>query len=218
MSFELRRLRCWDGLHYSFQMLRLCHQSLWDICCAIPEDNSQAVHALALTWSFIDSLHRIREISQAIPGLSSKHVEMRIFLDQTKLAEDYRHYIQHLREEINSEPPNSFPVWGSLAWVDKSDPSKFHIAHLGAQIPGMQFSGCVFDTQNLRWASNVCLGISSKSFNFDPIFESAMRFEKFVVPHLIESFSPEVQKHEKLPITSVQFLLKRVDEQDSQDT
>src|SRR5262245_144033 len=115
-ALDLRKLRCMDGLHYSFQMLELSHDSLWTICCGIPGDNFNAVRGLASCWSFIDSLHRIREIAQAVPGLGRKHPEMRAFLDATELAEEFRHYIQHLRGELSHDPPNSFPVWGSLAW------------------------------------------------------------------------------------------------------
>lgn len=202
-SIDLRRLRCWDGLHYSFQMLHLSQESLWQTCCAIPSASSKAVLGLVLCWNFIDALHRIREIAQATPGLNVKDLEPRIFLEATALTEEYRHYIQHLRKELNKEPPNSFPVWGSLSWVDAADSSKSHIAHLGAQIPGMQFSGCVFDTHNRKWVSRVCLGIDTRSFNFDPIYDAAVRFEGFVLPHLLQSFSPDIQRHDKLPIMSI---------------
>ena len=200
---ELRRLRCWDGLHYSFQMLHLSQESLWETCCAIPGDSSKAILGLVHCWNFIDSLHRIREIAQATPGLNTKDLESRVFLEATSITEEYRHYIQHLRQELNREPPNSFPVWGSLSWVDSVDSSKSYIAHLGAQIPGMQYSGCVFDTHDLKWVSRVCLGIDRRSFNFDPIYEAAVRFESLILPNLLQSFSPDVQRHDKLPIMSI---------------
>src|SRR4051812_15939547 len=155
---DIRRLRCWDGLHYSFQVLHFSHQSLWPACCEIPNNNEKAIEAISLCWTFIDALHRIREISQAAPGLNSKHAEMRAFLDATLLAEDYRHYIQHLRGEVGRDPPNRFPLWGSLAWTDPLDEALSHMALLGAQIPGDSISGCVWDVKNWRWVSKVCLG------------------------------------------------------------
>lgn len=192
-------------MHYSFQMMYLSQEKLWETCCAIPSDNSQAVLALSLCWSFIDSLHRVREIAQATPGLNKKDLEMRMFLETTAVSEDFRHYIQHLRQELNKEPPNAFPVWGSLSWVDPADSTKAYTAHLGAQISGMRFSGCILDTHKKKWVSRVCLGIDSRSFNFDVLFDAAVRFEQFVMPHLLGSFSPDVQRHEKLPITSFTF-------------
>jgi hypothetical protein len=147
-------------------------------------DNSQVVPALAACWGFIDTLYRIREIARSIPNLSSKHAEMRAFISASSLAEDYRHYIQHLRGELAKDPPNSFPVWGSLSWVDQTTPQRAHIAILGAHIQGTRYTGCVYDTVQNQWVSKVCLGVNEKSFNFDTIFLSSLRFESFILPFL----------------------------------
>ena len=207
-AIDLRKIRCLDGLHYSFQLLRHYHSGLWETCCRIPIDNSQVIPALAACWGFIDALHRIREIAQSIPGLSAKHAEMRAFLSASSLAEEYRHYIQHLRGELAKEPPNPFPVWGSLSWVDATNPQRTHIAILGAQIQGTQYTGCVYDGVERQWVSKVCLGVGGKSFNFDTIFRSALRFENFILPFLTEGASDEVQFHEKLPIVSTDFIVQ----------
>ena len=204
-ALDLRKLRCADGLHYSFQLLKISHEPMWELCCAIPEDNSKASIALFHCWSFIDSLHRIREIAQAVPGLSTKHPEMRAFLSATQLAEDYRHYIQHVRRELSKEPPNTFPVWGALSWVDPKDSMTCHTAMLGAQIEGMQYSSCVYDTVENRWVSKVCLCVASHSFNFDLMYLSADRFRSFVMPLLIDNAAPEIKFHNNLPITSASF-------------
>ena len=208
-ALDLRKLRCVDGLHYSFQLLDRSHSLMWPACCAIHSDNSYAVEALAHCWSFIDSLHRIREIAQAVPGLNTKHAEMRAFLSATQLAEDYRHYIQHVRREISKDPPNTFPVWGALSWVDLIDSMTCHTAMLGAQIEGTKYSSCVYDRVEGRWASKVCLGVAGYSFNFDPMHDSATRFKAFIMPTLLDAAPPEVTFHNKLPITSVRVQLVR---------
>ncbi|MBD3813768.1 MAG: hypothetical protein IE917_16305 [Betaproteobacteria bacterium] len=205
-TLDIRKIRCLDGLHYSFGLLSHFYSGLWETCCRIPEDNSQIVPALASCWGFVDALHRIREISQSVPGLSAKHPEMRVFLSVTDLAEDYRHYIQHLRGELAKQPPNTFPVWGSLSWVDPVIPTRSNIAILGAQIQGTNFTGCVYDTVECRWVSTVCLGIDNRSFNFDSIFLAAQRFKAFILPTLVTDASVEVQFHDKLPIVSVDFV------------
>lgn len=204
-TVDLRKIRCWDGLHYSFQLLRHYYLGLWETCCKISTDNSQVIPALAACWGFIDALHRIREIAYSIPSLSSKHKEMRAFFSASSLAEEYRHYIQHLRGELAKVPPNSFPVWGSLSWVDAMYPEKSHIAVFGASIDGTQYSGCVYDRKEKKWVSNVCLGVGNKSFNFDTIFFSALQFERFILPFLIKGASDEIRVHEKLPIFSVEI-------------
>jgi hypothetical protein len=139
-ALDLRKIRCLDGLYYSFQLLRYYHSHLWETCCKIPTDHSEVIPALARCWGFIDALHRIREIAQSIPGLSSKHAEVRFFLSASSLAEEYRHYIQHLRGELAREPQNPSPVWGSLSWVDDSNPQRTHIAILGAKVEGTQYT------------------------------------------------------------------------------
>jgi len=209
-ALDLRKLRCLDGLHYSFEILEFTHQSLWQTCCAIRSDNSKAAVALSHCWSFIDSLHRIREIAQAVPGLGSKHLEMRTFLSATSLAENCRHYIQHVRHELSKDPPITFPVWGSLSWVDPDDETNCYTAMLVDQIAGTQYTGCVFDTVEGRWVSKVCLGVDSHSFNFDLMHQAALRFRAFVIPMLVESAAPEIQFHDKLPITSASFRLPRL--------
>jgi len=199
-SLDLRKILCFDGLHYSFQLLRHFESKLWDTCCKIPDDNSQVIPALASCWGFVDAVHRIREISQSIPGVSTKHAEMRAFLTASSIAEEYRHYIQHLRKQLSKEPPNSFPVWGSLSWVDPIIPTRTHTALLGAQISGTHNTGSVYDTWERKWVSKVCLGVDNQSFNFDTIFLASLRFESFILAHLTEGAPAEVQFHEKLPI------------------
>jgi len=205
-AIMLRRIRCLDGLHYSFQLLRYYHSGLWETCCEIPLDNYKVILALAACWGFVDALHRIREIAQSVPGLSSKHIEMRAFLSASSHAEEHRHYIQHLRGELAKDPPNPFPVWGSISWADAVNPKKSHTAFLGAQIPGTSVSSCVYDRQEKAWVSKVCLGVNNKSFNFDTALYSAIRFEEFILPFLLKGASDEIKFHEKLPIFSMEVV------------
>jgi len=206
-ALDVRKIRCLDGLHYSFQMLRYYYAGLWKTCCEIPGTNSKIIPALASAWGFIDALHRIREITQAVPGLSAKHPEMQAFLSASGLADDYRHYIHHLRSELaNDLPTNSFPVWGTLSWVDPANPTRSHMTILGTQIEGANYTGCPFDTVEKKWVSKVCLGLNGKSFNFDPIFLSAVRFEAFILPFINEKASEHAGFQEELPLISVDVI------------
>ena len=206
-ALDVRKIRCLDGLHYSFQMLRHYYTGLWETCCEIPGTNSKIIPALASAWGFIDALYRIREIAQSVPGLSAKHPDMQAFLSASGLAEDYRHYIHHLRGELaNDLPANSFPVWGTLSWVDPANPTRSHMTILGTQIEGTNYTGCPFDTVEKKWVSKVCLGLNGKSFNFDPIFLSAARFEAFVLPFLNEKASGHAGFQEELPLISVDVI------------
>ena len=125
---------------------------------------------------------------------------MRVFLEATELAKTYRNYVQHLRGKLCGEPPNNSPVWGSLAWVDDTDPLVSYLVNFGARLPGMEYLSCVYDTAEKRWVSRVSLGLDQASFNFDPVFESARRFEDFVMPHLHEQIGEAAEYQEQLPI------------------
>ena len=77
---------------------------------------------------------------------------------------------------------------------------------LGTQIEGTNYTGCPFDAVEKKWVSKVCLGLNGKSFNFDPIFLSAARFEAFVLPFLNEKASGHAGFQEELPLISVDVI------------
>ncbi|MGE5319714.1 MAG: hypothetical protein ACM3KD_06000 [Hyphomicrobiaceae bacterium] len=205
-ALDVRKIRCLDGLHYAFQILRHDYADLWETCCEIPGNSEKIIPALASAWGFIDALHRIREIAQSVPGLSAKHPETQAFLSTTGLAEDYRHYVHHLRGELVNDAANAYPVWGTLSWVDPANPTRSHMVVLGTQFEGTHYSGCSFDAVEKKWVSKVCLGMNGKSFNFDPVFLAAVKFEAFIVPFLDEKASEHVGFQEELPLISVDFI------------
>lgn len=205
-SSDIRIIKCYDGLHYSFQMLRHVQNGLWEDCLRIPEDNSALIPALWRCWSFIDLVHRIREIAQTLP-ISGKTPELKLFLAETKIAEKYRHYIQHLRGELAKQPEeNPFPVWGSLSWADAKDPTKCSTVFAGAQLPGTNYSGCVYDNLERKWASRVCLGTAKLAFNFDLIYDATLKFEEFIIPWMTSTYKPQITVQTTLPIISMQFM------------
>ena len=205
-SSDIRIVKCLDGLHYSFETLKYVYSSLHEVCSNITENQEALIPAIWQCWSFVDVLHRIREIAQAMPGLSKKDKELTAFLEATKLAEEYRHYIQHLRSELSKPNINPFPVWGSLSWVDPKDISKTYLVIFGAQIDGTSYSGCVYDTVERKWVSKVCLGVMDKSFNFDPIFEACTRFQVYIVSWALSTYKPEIRMKTELPIITLQVI------------
>lgn len=205
-QIDIRKIRCLDGLHYSFRILEKHYNNLYKTCCEIPNEPSALIDSLIFAWGFVDALHRINQIAQSVPSLSSKHPEMRAFLDGTGLAKEYRHYIQHLRRELAKNPPNKFPVWGSLSWVDPHNATRCHTAIFGASIQDIGYSSCVYDRLENKWVSNVCLAIENKSFNFDPIFESCMRLKEFILPFLNKDAVKEVEFHNKVTIFSLDII------------
>lgn len=177
---QTKLLKVWDGLHFSLEMLKLCYEPMWGKCNEIRGNPSRAIEVMQSAWTFIDSIHRLRELSHVIPTISDKHPEIRIFLEATQVAEDFRNYIQHLRNELHKPQEIPSPVWGSLSWVDQANPNLSHTAFLGTDIAGTGYSSCGWDISEGRFASNVSLGLKNLSLEFDAMFTAAVRFQKFV--------------------------------------
>lgn len=115
---------------------------------------------------------------------------MRAFLEGTKLAEEYRHYIQHLREEVSKSVSNREPVYGSLAWVDPDDSTVSHSVLLGAVPDIHSHSSCAFDNELGEWVSNVSLSLtledgSKTSFEFDRVFRATIAIERYLFDCLL---------------------------------
>lgn len=208
-SSDIRIVKCLDGLHYSFEILEYTYSSLHEVCSRVKVDHSSLIPALWQCWSFVDVVHRIREIAQALPGLSHRNKELAAFLDTTQSAEEFRHYIQHLRSELSKKDVNPFPVWGSLAWVDPTDATCSYLVVIGAQVSGTKYTGCVFDTVEGKWVSRVCLGIGGKSFNFDPVYEACLKFRKFVIPWALSAYKPGVRTTTELPIIPIHMSIRK---------
>ena len=204
-STDTRLVRCFDGLAMSFAMLEKIYSDLHMVCSEIKSKKQSLPEAFLRCWSFIDTVHRIREVAQAVPGLSKKTAQLRLFLDATAIAEEFRNYVQHLRSELAKTPGNTFPVWGSLSWVDPNESLLTHTVLAGAQVGETRFVGCVFDTVEGRWVSKVALSVHDRSFNFDPIFMACSRFQGFVVPWILSKYSPGIQLREEIPVMSVRF-------------
>lgn len=204
---DTRLVRCLDGLALSFAMLEHIHAELHSVCASLKLNNASLALAFWRCWSFVDTVHRIREVAQAIPGLSAKNPELRFFVETTAIAEEFRHYIQHLRSELSKSPGNNFPVWGALSWVDPIDSLVTHTALAGAQVEETKYVGCVFDTLECKWISKVSLSIAEHSFNFDPIFATCLRFRDFIIPWLRSTYAPGIHLQEHLPIVSARIQL-----------
>ncbi|MBS1154287.1 MAG: hypothetical protein H6R07_211 [Proteobacteria bacterium] len=207
---DTRLVRCLDGLSMSFAVIEQIDSELYDACSRLLSEKELLPAVFWRAWSFVDTVHRIREVAQAVPGLSSKTSEMRKFLTSTEVAESFRHYIQHLRGELSKRPGNTFPAWGSLAWVDPNDPQLTHMALAGAQVGETHYAGLVFDTVEQRWVSRVALSVGGLSFNFDLIAAECMDFRNFILPWLLQKYAPGINLKDELPIISMRFQPGRV--------
>ncbi|MBI4566251.1 MAG: hypothetical protein HY716_16320 [Planctomycetes bacterium] len=205
---DIRIVKCLDGLHYSFEILDYAYADLYTTCVKIKEDPSAIVPALWRCWTIVDTIHRIREIAQATPGLSKKAPELVAFLKGTDLAKDYRHYIQHLRKELSKNPVDPFPVWGSLSWVDPTVPLGCLNVLSGAQVGKTHYTSCVYDKIKGDWVSKVCLGAVGMSFDFDLLYGFCVEFRKFIMPWIMNTYAPGIRVTTKPAIISAKFVTR----------
>ena len=211
-TLAVRRIKVLDGLFYSFRLLEHHYENLYPACNKVRESPDTAVAILAGCWGFIDMLHRARELAQLVPGLGRRNAELSLFLRTTGLAEEYRHYMQHLRRELGNTEAHGFPVWGSISWVDPQDESLSHTVMIGSLPPDTKtnFSGAVFDSLKKKWVSRVSLGIRGSSFNFDPMLEAAKRFEAYVIPWILDRAGIATLPKGQLPIVTARFVVGEV--------
>lgn len=80
----------------------------------------------------------------------------------------------------------------------------------GARLPNTSYTGAVFDTVERRWVSRVCLGVRDWSLNFDPLFEEARAFERFIVPWMLAQDDSRISVSADLPIFTTRFVVKDV--------
>ncbi len=206
-STDIRKVKCFDGLNVAFGLIENSYNGLHEECCKLMNKKANAIDVLSRCWSIVDNVHRVREISQSTPGLSNKNDSLKSFLSKTTVAEDFRHYIQHLRKELSKKEIDPFPVWGTISWIDIDDNDLSHTAILGAQIEGTSYAGCVYDTFEKKWVSKVTLSVQNLSFNFEPVFEATHKFKQFIIPWIIDTYKPGIQLKTEIPIISAKVIL-----------
>ena len=205
VSTDPRLILSLDGLAISFSMLETIYGELQPACDRIRSDNEKLAEALLYSWFFIDIVHRIRRIAESLPGLS-KNAEARIFLDATSVAERFRHYVQHLDKELKKIPRNTFPVWGSLSWVDLEDKTLSYAVPAGSNVGQRDTHFTTYNIKTGEWVSNVSLNACDSTFNFDPIFAACSRFRDFIIPWICNTYKGKVNFPRELPIHILQAI------------
>lgn len=76
------------------------------------------VYPLLDAWSYVDVIHRLRELLRQVPKLKTRDAAVRSFLDETASADHLGRYVQHMRRQTGTTPGPAGPLWGALSWVD----------------------------------------------------------------------------------------------------
>ncbi len=169
-----RVVRFRDGFWFSRALLHRETAELETLRAKLrPEARDDLLHAVATVWQIVDSVHRVRELARATPGMNQRDPTVRTFLVATTAAEEFRHYVQHLQREL-ANPDHRFPVWGSISWVSAKDGNTAVTAVTGTVPAGTEISGAVYDRLERRWVSRVSLSIGGIVFNVDPLVEATV--------------------------------------------
>ncbi len=202
-----RILRFRDGFWFSRAILHREREELEALRSKLsPDSLGDVLHAFATVWQIVDAVHRVRELAEGMPGLNKGDAWVRRFLDNTAIAEEFRHYVQHLRGELSKPDVGRFPVWGSLSWVSASDPLRLFTAVTGVVSPGMQISSGVFDSHENRYVSRVALSVKGPVFNVDPIVEETTAFCDRIMS-VIEQMQPGLPPLDRAAWFSSWFIL-----------
>lgn len=209
-SQDPRLFRFLDCIHYSKIILMDQHKQLNQIIDElVPTNSDLIIRCISISWAIVDSIHRIREVAQNIPGLSAKNENLKSFLNNTHIVEDFRHYIQHLRSELAKTTLDNFPVWGSFSWVDNKDNTVSNTAVTGTVICEISCYSSVYDTVAQKWVSRSTLSIQSYSFNIDICFEQTINFCDFILDLIKELKEGQFSEQTKIPVYSVKFCMRQ---------
>lgn len=122
-----------DGIRYSVRMAETAHNTLRQTLLEVTTkfhlgekiDNTGEInlHAMADAWFIIDSVFRARRLFEQMPRTKQKSPNLMSFYKHTEKVEDLRNSIQHLSSEIDNLIHINLPVWGTINWVAKLDPT-----------------------------------------------------------------------------------------------
>ncbi len=115
------------GIRICLEMTWLGYQRLLGSLWAATQNPSERLYRIlgfADAWSIVDSVHRLRGLLDQLPGVKKKRsLGFRRFREETAAVEDFRHFIQHLRNEVPDLAAGQLAVMGTLSWCVLRDPA-----------------------------------------------------------------------------------------------
>lgn len=117
-----------DGLRISADAIDLCFRRLATSLKELPKAASGTVEFIELAssanldaWTIVDHIHRFSELLHQMPQVKQSLPQFQLLYRASADAEQMRHYIQHVRNEVDSLAVAGLSVWGSLTWALKED-------------------------------------------------------------------------------------------------
>lgn len=153
----LDRRQVWfiDGIRYAIGMADFAYRALYRVAneetlriagaagasaaATSPQNPDCHTEAVLSAWSMVDSINRLRELLDAMPGLKKNQPELQLFKRKTAEFETLRNAVQHLRDEISALAAAEQHVWGALGWISIMNPPeilRWCTLHSGVLYPG----------------------------------------------------------------------------------
>jgi len=169
------------------------------------EYSASITSAMLDAWTVVDSTHRLRELLMQFPDVKQRLAHLQVFYRRTASVERFRNLIQHLRRKIDALALNGLPVWGSLTWRLRTDPTTSEETSFGI-CPGTFFDGAKvflseFGERMEKPIGMVCLNIGNASLDLGALVESATPIITYFERTLAEQFRDE-------PLNGADLLLK----------
>lgn len=95
----------------------------------------EAADAFVTAMGLVDFAYRFGQLVDALPLLNKKSPELRALRSALAPAETARHYLQHMRGDLNNGNAIDYPILGSLSWARGADCHTLSFSQAGANIP-----------------------------------------------------------------------------------
>lgn len=129
-DFSREQVLIFDGIRYAAEMADIAYWRLFDLLQEMSSLHNtelttrQIAIAMLDVWSVVDSVHRLRDLLNDLPGVPKK-TWFDLFLKRTQNVADLRDAIQHQvgksRARIQSLVANAEQIWGFLSWAEVRD-------------------------------------------------------------------------------------------------
>jgi hypothetical protein len=218
-SVDRRTILFLDGVRYSIQAFELASSRLaltldrLSNGKEITDDLGEIIsEATTDAWSIIDSIHRLRELLEQMPGLKKNVPELQLFLRRTAPVEDLRHFFQHFRTEIESFVERGMPLWGTISWAYANPATGLPETH--TIVPGTFFDGawvatCTFDTQEGKFVERVLLHAGPRKIDLADLADHVKEFARWYTNWFDTTFTDQSRHGADV---HMQFYIKPVTE------
>lgn len=131
-NLDRRQTLFLDGIRFSVEIAetaygRLC-KTLLTLANSVIQKKKVRIGALTVraisdAWAIIDSVHRLCGLLSQMRGVKQNTPNLNLLYKQAEKVEALRNTVQHLNNEIDNLISKKLPVWGTLSWVARPNPT-----------------------------------------------------------------------------------------------